>query len=248
MISELEIYSCIAAAGIASHLAYFIRGEHHSKAPVLFTLALALFAVGVFAQVQFGHLMTPQALMKTALIFSVYLTSLFSSMVIYRLFFHPLKGFPGPFLVKTSKLWHMFQIAGVNNFKWLDCIHKNYGDVVRTGECNAICNMCFGSKSWRSPSFAKVRSDQLGPNEITLFTPDALLALHGAGSNCKKGDWYDFMLPDVSLASSRDKVVHDQRRRIWDQAFSMKGLISLVLGYSHIALTNTSFTQLRKSS
>lgn len=88
----------------------------------------------------------------------------------------------------------------------------------------------------------------IGPNEITLFTPDALLALHGAGSSCKKGDWYDFMLPDVSLHSSRDKVVHDQRRRIWDQAFSMKGWISLVLGYSNTALTNTSFTQLRKSS
>lgn len=138
MISGMEVYGCVAAAGITSHLAYFIRGEHHLQSPMLFRLALGLFAVGVFAQVQLGHLMAYHALTKTTLIFSIYFTSLFSSMVLYRVFFHPLKGFPGPFLVKTSKLWHMFHLIKVNNFKWLDSLHRKYGDVVRTGECNLM--------------------------------------------------------------------------------------------------------------
>lgn len=64
---------------------------------------------------------------------------------------------------------------------------------------------------------------EIGPNEVTLFTADAFVAVHGPGSTFKKGDWYDFLLPNVNMHTTRDKVVHDQRRRIWDHGFSMKG-------------------------
>ncbi|KAK0118485.1 hypothetical protein ONS96_011582 [Cadophora gregata f. sp. sojae] len=59
-----------------------------------------------------------------------------------------------------------------------------------------------------------------GPEEITIFHPDALVAMNGPGSTCTRSDWYDGLYPLQSLANIRSPAVHDQRRRIWDKAFS----------------------------
>lgn len=134
LISGREICGCVAIAGVTSHLAYFIRGEHHTHAPILFRSALILFGIGALALVRFGHFTALEAFMNTTFIFSIYFGSLFTSTIIYRVFSHPLKRIPGPFLVKFSKLWHMVQLFRFNNFVWLDKLHKEYGDVVRTGK------------------------------------------------------------------------------------------------------------------
>lgn len=64
---------------------------------------------------------------------------------------------------------------------------------------------------------------------MTIFHPEVLSAVDGLSSACVKSDWYDIIKPDVLLNTVRDKAVHDQRRRIWDHAFTGKGL-------SHICL------------
>ena len=51
--------------------------------------------------------------------------------------------------------------------------------------------------------------------------------VHGPGSRCTKPPFYDLVLPLVSIITTRSKVLHDKRRRIWDQAFSIKGMFSL---------------------
>lgn len=112
------------------------------KAPLLFRLALFLFAVEFLADMQLGHVKTYQALVRTALLFGIYFSFTFGSMILYRIFFHPSKRFPGPFLTKTSKLWHTFEILRKNNFEWLDRLHKEYGDVVRTGELRQYGIFC----------------------------------------------------------------------------------------------------------
>ncbi|KAL5322205.1 hypothetical protein ACEPPN_010175 [Leptodophora sp. 'Broadleaf-Isolate-01'] len=59
-----------------------------------------------------------------------------------------------------------------------------------------------------------------GPEEITIFDPEAVVAMNGPGSNCTRADWYDGIAPLKSVANLRSPTVHDQRRRIWDKAFS----------------------------
>ena len=63
----------------------------------------------------------------------------------------------------------------------------------------------------------------LGPNEVTMFSPDALIAVLGAGSKCTKTCWYDVLKPLIALNTTRDKDLHARTRRIWNRGFSKKG-------------------------
>lgn len=54
-----------------------------------------------------------------------------------------------------------------------------------------------------------------GPNELTIFCPEILFAVDGAGNTCTKPAWYDLLEPEVALNTVRDKGQHDWRRRIW---------------------------------
>lgn len=63
----------------------------------------------------------------------------------------------------------------------------------------------------------------LGPNELTIFKPEAVPALDGPGTKCTKTLWYDVLYPRVSVATTRDKSIHKKRRQIWDHAFSVQG-------------------------
>ncbi|KAJ5517182.1 hypothetical protein N7527_008742, partial [Penicillium freii] len=48
--------------------------------------------------------------------------------------------------------------------------------------------------------------------------------IYGAGSKCRKAAWYDLVHPVVSLQTTRDKSLHDQRRRIWSGAFGDRNM------------------------
>lgn len=48
--------------------------------------------------------------------------------------------------------------------------------------------------------------------------------INGPGSRCTKAPFYDLLLPRTSIITTRNKTLHDQRRRIWDQGFSAKAL------------------------
>ena len=65
---------------------------------------------------------------------------------------------------------------------------------------------------------------RVGPNELTIFTPEGLTAIIGPGSKCKKAAWYDGAgLPFATLHTTRDRVAHDKRRKTWDRGFGAKG-------------------------
>lgn len=63
----------------------------------------------------------------------------------------------------------------------------------------------------------------VGPNEVTLFGVDAYHIIHGTESTCKRAAYYDILHPMVSLDTTRDPATHASRRKLWDQAFSIKG-------------------------
>lgn len=59
---------------------------------------------------------------------------LFTSMVIYRLFFHRIRNFPGPFWARVSRFYALYLSAkNVQYHVELNKLRKQYGDFFRTG-------------------------------------------------------------------------------------------------------------------
>lgn len=132
---DLQIIQASFLLGLLSHLTFFIRGEHHKYAFQLLKygcVALVLLFLGQLVFVRKDLLGT---LGMTGAIVASILLGLFGSMAIYRVFFHRLRRFPGPLLAKVSKFYHVSQITGFDNFKFLDKLHEQYGDFVRIGQC-----------------------------------------------------------------------------------------------------------------
>ncbi|KAL9082807.1 MAG: hypothetical protein Q9165_008775 [Trypethelium subeluteriae] len=116
-------------------------------------------------------------------------------MVTYRVAFHPARRFPGPFWARVTKLYHGSSVRRLDGCFFLERLRQQYGDFVRTG-----------------------------PNEITIFTPDAIPLIHGPLSNCVKDAWYDNLLPLESVLTTRSRVAHDARRHVWDEALCAERL------------------------
>lgn len=185
-----------AAAGILSHTLIFIRNEHHIQAPQLSRLFLLLSFFLFIGEARIWALRDScQAAKTSALIVLSYGASLITSIAMYRLFFHKLRKFPGPIKARVSKFWHVGKLLSRPNFKVLDELHQQYGDFVRTG-----------------------------PNEISIRSPSAMTEINGPGSRCTKAPFYDLLLPRTSIITTRNKIFHDQRRRIWDHGFGTKAL------------------------
>ncbi|KAI1824129.1 cytochrome P450 [Xylaria intraflava] len=120
---------CLGISGILSHRLHFIHGEHHLKGPQY----LAAWVFATLATICFLYINQYGILQPLILINFAFFGPFFSSIVIYRLFQHPLKGFRGPKLAAVSKLWHLAHVFRTQNYLFLDGLVKKYGKVVRTG-------------------------------------------------------------------------------------------------------------------
>ena len=135
VLQHTKLYLAPAAAGILSHLFIFIRNEHHIQAPYIFRLFSFLVLFFFVAEARLWALNSAaQAAKASALIVLSYSLSLFTSIILYRILFHPLRKFPGPRWARVSKFWHVGKLLTQPNFKVLDDLHQQYGDFVRTGE------------------------------------------------------------------------------------------------------------------
>lgn len=134
-------------------------------------------------------------IVTTLLIVSSYMSGLFSSILIYRKWFHRLRHFRGPWAAGATKLWHVWKCRTGQNYLILEELRKQYGPIIRTG-----------------------------PEELTIIDPAVPPAVDGPGSLCTKAVWYDFLLPEIALNTTRSKKDHDARRRVWDRGFSSKAL------------------------
>ena len=128
------IVPSVAIAGFASHLLYYIRGEHHLNASLLFYIYITLAAAILVYHFQINDYAFIEAGQNTSVIIAVYALPLFASIIIYRVFFHRLSSFPGPFLARISKLWHVYHVRYSQNHQFLNNLHKQYGPFVRTGK------------------------------------------------------------------------------------------------------------------
>jgi hypothetical protein len=130
-------------AGILSHLVYFIRGEHHQYAHRWIKRALAGIAAVVIATLHLTDWQPLPSLILTALISTSYFLGLYSSIGIYRVFFHPLRRFKGPFWARASNLYHMYIIRKSDNYLVMKKMHEKYGPIIRTGNDTSCPIMYF---------------------------------------------------------------------------------------------------------
>jgi hypothetical protein len=134
----LNAQMCLtAAAGVFSHLLIFIRGEHHVQASALLRIYLTLSLILLMGQCwDNSSLLT--AAVTTGVLVITYVSFFFASVIIYRIFFHRLRRFPGPVMARVSKFWHVSRLLGDPNFTVLDELHQKYGDFVRTGKPHPV--------------------------------------------------------------------------------------------------------------
>lgn len=182
-------------AGIASHIGYFNKGEHHLN-PARYVVAFAgLLLMTVVYLVDAQGVQVGHAASTAAWLGLYFLAGLYTSLVIYRLFLHPLNRFPGPLGARISGLWLSAHLTASDPFRQFQKLHNKHGHFVR-----------------------------VGPSDLSISHPKAVNIINGSGSKCTKGFWYDITVPTVSLQTCRVRALHDQRRRIWSAAFGDKAL------------------------
>ncbi|KAG2417910.1 hypothetical protein HFD88_001009 [Aspergillus terreus] len=119
----------------------------------------------------------------------------FVAVVVYRLFFHPLSKYPGPFFWRISILPSLYYAWTGDRHLVVDKLHKKYGKVLR-----------------------------MEPNLISICTPNAIKTMYGPGTKFEKAMFYTRGPKEkqllVNLASTTDKAVHARKRRIISHALS----------------------------
>ncbi|KIW29548.1 uncharacterized protein PV07_05360 [Cladophialophora immunda] len=120
------------------------------------------------------------------------------TVVIYRLFLHPLAKYPGPFFAKLTNFYDFvvgYQEHRAQHFSYL---HKKYGPVVR-----------------------------FGPNDLSFCTPQAFVDIYGWKANVRKHDGMAATQSDpetTSTFSELHRVPALKKRKILAQGFSESAL------------------------
>ncbi|KAL2848517.1 cytochrome P450 [Aspergillus pseudoustus] len=192
-------------AGVFSHVVYFNKGEHHLYGPLYLKLFFTT-VVGATAALSYTQKVAwITALTTVSELIGSYLLGLYGSLLVYRLFLHPLNKFPGPSGARISAFWLSLQLRNNNLHVKLVELHQRYGSFVR-----------------------------IGSSDLSVLSPKAIEIVYGPGSRCIKGTTYDLTRPSVSLQLMRDPEEHHVRRRIWSGAFSdklIRGYEQRVRGY-----------------
>lgn len=118
--------------GFLAHHLLFIHGEWHLLAPTVVTSHILLICLFVTFEILAGNTWNDVTTTVIATL-TCYLSSLYTSIVIYRIYFHRLRNFPGPRLAGISKLWHVWQCRDSRNHLVLENLRHKYGAFVRTG-------------------------------------------------------------------------------------------------------------------
>ncbi len=126
------------AAGVLIHNSIFIYGEWHLHATRLLQLHALAYAGLIIVEAFYHQKPWLAALTSGFQMFSMYTLSLLASIRIYRVFFHRLRNFPGPFLASVSKLWHVAHCLDSKNHILVEKMYQEYGDFVRTGMIRVV--------------------------------------------------------------------------------------------------------------
>ncbi|KAH6841573.1 cytochrome P450 [Alternaria alternata] len=118
--------------------------------------------------------------------------------VVYRLYFHPLAKYPGPFLARCTSWYGAYQSYTGNIHLDVQRCHEKYGDVVR-----------------------------YKPNGLIVNTVEGLQDIYMHPSKTQKARGYIGFRngkPEVSIINALDREEHAPRRKMLSRAFSTVAL------------------------
>jgi cytochrome P450 len=124
-----------------------------------------------------------------------------SIIIFYRLTFHPLSGYPGPWLAKVTDLYLAYHAWKGDRHLEFWRGHEKYGPVVR-----------------------------LGPNLLSFHTSSALKSIYGFKSNVRKSDFYTAFPANkhtFNVHSAIEKSAHARKRRVISHAFADNAIKSM---------------------
>lgn len=207
LLMDSRFYLISILLGVLSEAALFSRGEWDRYAPDIVKASMALTMSVSILLWRICNIPFMDALINTCKHGTAAILGLFGSMIIYRLFFHPLRAFPGPFPAKISSWWIFKEsIPDLKFYIKLRSLHERYGDFVRISEKKYL------GFAWK---WAKLHVE---PREISTCHPDAIIDVHGPGQNMQKGELYDQSHPHQTLQFTRDSAFHRKKRVGWDRA------------------------------
>ncbi|CAG8909672.1 unnamed protein product [Penicillium egyptiacum] len=204
-------------SGVTLHHLFYRLSEWDTRSPFLLASYISVLvagSVGIWflnSQTEVVVPLSPNEFRKSWL---YHILGVYSSMLVYRGFFHRLGKFPGPFFARFSNLYLTMLSSKLHLYKEIGDLHETYGDYVRTGNVT--------TPFWQS-MFSKYFTN-LGPTELSIVDPAAVQAIYGNQSKATKGPWYTLLDPRVCLSFTRDKQEHARRRKVWDRGFSTKAI------------------------
>ncbi|KAL5511173.1 hypothetical protein ACEPAH_4388 [Sanghuangporus vaninii] len=133
--------------------------------------------------------------------YSVFYVTLASSVILYRISpIHPLAKYPGPWYLKTSKLFAMFHASNGKQYVFFKELHDKYGSFVR-----------------------------VGPNEVSVADVEAIPPILGLDGMRRGPLWIAQCKPGTTpnIGSLRSVDLHDERRKLWNRGFTTAALKEL---------------------
>ncbi|QKD53803.2 cytochrome P450 [Fusarium oxysporum Fo47] len=120
--------------------------------------------------------------------------------ILYNLFFHPLRSYPGPVLAKISIIWsRQANFYGLKYMK-IHQAHRKYGSVVR-----------------------------IAPNELSFADPAAVRDIYTNSAFQKEENFYFAKrgYEEEHLFSFRNPEAHNQRRKLLSRGYSQGSLLDI---------------------
>lgn len=172
------------ALGITAHLALFIHGEWHVRAPEIFIFHCVLFTSTLTANTLSSGTEYYSFFEGILYMSYCYVSVLLTSIMVYRLWFHRLTRdeFPGPWYLRVSKLCHVWAVRRSKNYVVLDDLHRKYGDFVRTGKPGTRPR---SSKEKQKVTYLPVKAQLKSPCSIPKSSRQ--LTAHGQSALSRSG-------------------------------------------------------------
>ncbi|GKT50620.1 cytochrome P450 monooxygenase apf7 [Colletotrichum spaethianum] len=140
-----------------------------------------------------------------------------AGIVVYRLFFHPLAKYPGPFIAKITDGYQLYHAWKGDRHLDFYKLHSQYG-AWPTLSPSSTSRSSYCPWSLQQTRTVIVR---FGPNSLSFNSSTSLKEIYGFRSNVRKAEFYNaFVHPAPNTHNARDKDVHARKRRVLAHGFS----------------------------